>query len=158
MRTPLLFVSFLVLVAPSRAGAAEPADEADELVRSIDREAQALTTDDCISACKALASMRRATERLCAIDPGTRCTDARTKLGTATAKVRSACPACAIETQRPTPDVETRESVGTASEPPRERARGGCAGCSTTGATSDVAPWMALGALAALFRRRKPRR
>jgi hypothetical protein len=55
---------------------------------------------DCAKLCKALASMQRATERLCGLVAAgsdadkRRCTDARTKLTAATAKVNAACGAC----------------------------------------------------------------
>ncbi len=55
---------------------------------------------DCAKLCKALASMQRATERLCGLVAGSndgekrRCTDARAKLTAATAKVNATCGNC----------------------------------------------------------------
>src|SRR4051812_23172136 len=75
-----------VLVVPSGAAAddagivKEREAEIEQLVRSIATDAQSLSTDDCVSACKALDSMRRATARLCSLDSGRRCTDARAVL------------------------------------------------------------------------------
>jgi hypothetical protein len=53
---------------------------------------------DCTKLCKALASMQRATERLCGLVAGStdvrRCTDARSRLTAATAKVNATCGSC----------------------------------------------------------------
>jgi hypothetical protein len=53
---------------------------------------------DCAKLCKALASMQRATDRLCGLVAGStdarRCTDARSKLTAATAKVNATCGSC----------------------------------------------------------------
>jgi hypothetical protein len=53
---------------------------------------------DCEAACRALASMQRATERLCALagepDDRRRCEDARKRLLAARDRVRSACGEC----------------------------------------------------------------
>lgn len=57
---------------------------------------------DCARLCKALASMQRATERLCGlVSAGSesekrRCFDARAKLSAATAKVNATCGACSV--------------------------------------------------------------
>jgi hypothetical protein len=57
-------------------------------------------TGDCARLCKALASMQRATERLCGLvasgsdSEKRRCVDARAKLTAATAKVTAACGVC----------------------------------------------------------------
>jgi hypothetical protein len=53
---------------------------------------------DCVAACRALASMERATLHLCSLtddaqDAG-RCNDARRRLATARSRVRSSCGAC----------------------------------------------------------------
>jgi hypothetical protein len=56
----------------------------------------ALSTDSCGVACKALASMKRATEHLCELstdDPAS-CDDARARLDRATARVREVCGEC----------------------------------------------------------------
>src|SRR5581483_11545959 len=51
----------------------------------------------CATACNALASMERATQRLCGIsgDSDPRCLSARSRVNNATAKVQASCPACA---------------------------------------------------------------
>jgi hypothetical protein len=55
-------------------------------------------TGDCAAACRALASMERATLHLCSIaddtDDQRRCDDARQRLTTARNHVRAACGAC----------------------------------------------------------------
>lgn len=52
--------------------------------------------DPCHAACRALASMRRATERLCALsgEDETRCGDARVRVERAEQRVQTRCPAC----------------------------------------------------------------
>ena len=56
--------------------------------------------NECGSMCKALASMKRATEHLCELTQGgsgtdqKRCIDAKAKLESAQAKVKASCPAC----------------------------------------------------------------
>ncbi len=51
--------------------------------------------DDCTTACKALASMERASDRICELngpdDPGERCKDARVRLETARKRVQDRC-------------------------------------------------------------------
>jgi len=53
---------------------------------------------DCSAACRALASMERATQHLCELaaepDDRGRCDDARQRLHTARERIRSACGAC----------------------------------------------------------------
>ncbi len=60
-------------------------------------KAQPLSTDGCETACQALASMRRATDRLCDLtsDEPSRCSDARGRLDRATQRVREVCSDCA---------------------------------------------------------------
>jgi MYXO-CTERM domain-containing protein len=149
-------------------------DEATTLARSIADQAKTLSTDDCVAACKALLSMRRAAERLCNLDPGQRCTDARATLDDASKRVRAACPGCAVATMEPprpapplpaTPDQggagksAPREEATLASAPPSEHERGGCAGCTTSGAGDAagdaLAAALAMGFLARSRRRRR---
>lgn len=156
MRAPLrpfVAVTFggALLVAPSIARA----DEVDDLLKKMGDTAQALSTDDCTAACRALESMGRAAERICAIEPGPRCADARGKVETARGRVRSACPTCASANVAPPETTDKRpappppspgaDSGGTkgaeavqASAPPSEQKRGGCAGCTTTERSSDL--------------------
>lgn len=133
-------------------------DEGTMLASSIGDQARSIDTSDCVSACNALASMRRSVERLCALDPGTRCTEARTTLASSETKVRAKCPACAIGTQAPgnmpkesppPPAPVEAESVKAAGVPASERPQGGCLGCSTSstsagdfGALAFAMMWM----------------
>jgi MYXO-CTERM domain-containing protein len=175
VRTPTVLLSLAIfIVIPGRAAAEPgdggrrraarvPRDEAAELARSIEREAQQLATDDCTSACRASASMRGATDRLCAIDPGKRCADARAILADATRRVRDACPACAVTAapEAPMPGRAHQREPVTMNAPPApapESKRGGCAGCATSGVPVDgSAGALALLALAALGRARRRR-
>lgn len=88
----------LALASPAEA---EPVDEATALTQQIQQISDALNTANCPLACQALASMQRATERLCAIDPGPRCAEAKTKVKAAEDKVRAACPDCAAAQLKP---------------------------------------------------------
>src|SRR5262245_19151256 len=89
-RLALVSVAFATLSLPVTALAQAPPDaatapdaattmeqEVSELEAQIEREDVSLATGDCASACAALASMRRAAERLCALDPGPKCSAAR---------------------------------------------------------------------------------
>ncbi len=123
----------LLLAAPARAADAGAGDP-DELARQIAKQGEALSTDDCTSACSALASMRRAADRLCALDPGARCREARRVVDDASRKVRAACPQCAIALQpqpeeAPMPAAKTPPAEPQAAPPAAERERGGCASC-----------------------------
>ncbi len=51
--------------------------------------------DACETACEALASMKRAAERICALDPD-RCSDARARVERATERVLSQCHDCEL--------------------------------------------------------------
>jgi MYXO-CTERM domain-containing protein len=139
-----------------------------------------LTTSDCATACRALASIRRAAEKICALDPDERCDAARAKADDATRRVREACPECALAIapmpKSPPHDRaagkagtkkggEAHESVvvsGTDSPaspaPQSESRRGGCAGCATGGAPpfGDLSGGaLAIGALALVLRRKR---
>jgi hypothetical protein len=52
--------------------------------------------DPCLSACRALASMRRSVDHLCGLtgDGDARCEGARTRVQGASERVRATCPAC----------------------------------------------------------------
>ncbi|MFT3764423.1 MAG: hypothetical protein QM820_02730 [Minicystis sp.] len=84
-----------------RAEPAQPASASvprDRDVRLAEREApKAAPPDPCSTACSALASMERATDHLCGLAGAAdgRCTSARDRVKTATARVHAACPACA---------------------------------------------------------------
>lgn len=77
----LLLSAYAAAQPVTHATADAGANEMEELRRSIAHDAQSLSTEDCTTACKALGSMRRATERLCALDPGAPCTEARDRGG-----------------------------------------------------------------------------
>lgn len=84
--------------APAGAGGSVvmPGDLASAQ-KQVDEAAKAFAASgtDCVSLCKSLVSMTNATEHLCGLTEGTtdqqRCVDARAKLSTAQAKVKSTC-------------------------------------------------------------------
>jgi hypothetical protein len=79
--------------SPSVQGEATPRDERPSSVAS---GPTALSSDPCASACRALASMERATTHLCSLagDADARCEGARTRVKNAGARVHAECPAC----------------------------------------------------------------
>ncbi len=152
------------------------ADEIADLEKSLAQEHAALSTSDCSAACRALASIRRAADKICALEPGPRCSAAHAKSDDATRRVRDACPECAVAsvvpdrkpdspatapvTPAPAPPQvgQERESVHTtASAPAPESRRGGCASCHASGASLGEATTgvLAVLALAGLLRRKK---
>jgi MYXO-CTERM domain-containing protein len=155
-------------------GATGGKDELSNLERNLASESAALSTADCTTACRALASIRRAADKICALEPGDRCAAGRAKADEATKRVRDACPECAIATAPPKPAPEREEramtkggaqptadsaSPVTAASPPSESKRGGCAGCATTPTSPGdlTTAALAISALAfTLRRRRKP--
>lgn len=88
-----------VLLAGTTARA-EEGDLADALAEFAEAEKALTTTAPCDTMCKALQSMIRAADRICELArDGTatdqkRCTDAKTKVAEATARVRASCPNC----------------------------------------------------------------
>jgi hypothetical protein len=50
---------------------------------------------DCAAACRALASMERAAEHICALDSGGECGRARERVDTARERIRATCGTCA---------------------------------------------------------------
>lgn len=99
--------------APAKAGGAGPANSTAEPsftkskpeVATADQdfgaaESQLSAAGDCASMCKALASMRKAAEHLCALtkdggdDDKKRCDGAQEKLKSAEAKVKTSCGGC----------------------------------------------------------------
>ena len=163
-------------VARAQVTSAPGKDELTTLEKSLAEQHDALSTADCANACRALASIRRAADKICALDPGDRCAAGRAKAEDATRRVREACPECAIASAPPEPKPRPEEramtkggstaaeapqsgtdSVPTAqSAPPSESKRGGCAGCTTTSAgPGDLAGGvLAALALALVLRRR----
>jgi hypothetical protein len=147
------------------------------LEKSLTEQHDALSTSDCATACRALASIRRAADKICALDPGDRCAAGRAKAEDATRRVRDACPECAIATAPPSPAPGKEERAMTKggsgskaaesapapemavqSAPPSESKRGGCAGCAMASATPGDLGGGVLAGLAlafALGRRRR---
>lgn len=171
-----LALSAGILVSPTEAHAQPSSkDEITTLEKQLASEATALSTAECTSACRALASIRRAADKICVLDPGERCTAARAKADDAARRVRAACPDCAIAsppgaTPAPPPPAPIAEekpadmsppakggSTATANAPPSESKRGGCAGCATTKATHGDLAGVAL-VVVALFRMLRRRR
>ena len=89
-------------VAPEAAGAsvhnaAQPPPPGIASARAeIDRDEQriAAARSDCDEACRALASMERAADHLCALDSGAECTRVRERVEAARERVRSSCGEC----------------------------------------------------------------
>ena len=80
--------------APVTQGEASPRDDRPSSVAS---GPPALSSGDpCANACRALASMERATSHLCSLagDADARCEGARTRVKNAGARVHAECPAC----------------------------------------------------------------
>ncbi|CAN5913641.1 hypothetical protein BH11MYX4_BH11MYX4_62180 [soil metagenome] len=160
----------VVAVLSLTAGVAR-ADEIDDLEKSLAQEQTAPSTSDCSAACRALASIRRAADKICAIEQGPRCAAAHAKSEDATRRVRDACPQCAIASAAPdappnkpavapvmpAPESRQQESARTASAPPAESTRGGCASCHASGASlgESTTGALAILALAQLLRRKK---
>jgi hypothetical protein len=182
---PVAFAVVGALVVGSWAGSAHAQAAKEDLTtleKSLTEQHDALSTSDCATACRALASIRRAADKICALDPGDRCVSGRAKADDATRRVRDACPECAIATAPSEPRREDRAmtkggasqkatkasedpgaspvSTPTAqSAPPSESKRGGCAGCTTTrGGPGDLAGGaLAVLALALVVSRRRSR-
>lgn len=143
------FVATLLVVSPALAD-----DDVATLATDLDHQVAALSTSDCASACKALGSIRRAADKICALEPGgSRCDAARTKADDATKRVREACPDCAEAAMTPAP---TEAKTAPAAAPPAEAERGGChCNVATTPDAGDFAV-LAL-ALAVLVEKRRCR-
>jgi hypothetical protein len=84
-------------VTPSTAAPPDaPAKSARAELERAQRELDA--SGDCVSACRALGSMKRATSHLCSLatedEDRRRCEDAKKRLATVQDRVRSACGSC----------------------------------------------------------------
>jgi hypothetical protein len=98
-------------VSSAAVGDDEPAT-LDEAQHAFDeaRAAFAASGTDCVIMCRALQSMARAAERICALTPGgdaaakQRCEDARAKVEEAKKKVLAACPGCTAPLPGEAPD------------------------------------------------------
>lgn len=173
MKRSSLALNLVVVALCTFTGRAARADEVSDLEKGLAQEHAALSTSDCTAACRALASIRRAADKICAIEQGPRCAAARARSDDATRRVREACPECAIASiapQKPTspaaqdvssakaaPAAVQNEPLRTASPPSSERGRGGCASCHASGASLGEATTgvLAFLALAGLLRRKK---
>ena len=154
----------LLMLAPS-AALAQTVDAGSDLAAAqaeVDQDYAQAMASDCALACKALGSMKRATQRLCALDPGARCAAAQQKLQAASAHVRASCPDCAEELSEtavggkmpmaPPPDTQVYAAEASVQK------RGGCAGCTTTSGGRDGALPLALTLLLGLLVRSRRRR
>lgn len=146
------------------AGAGE---DVEALLKDLQQEYTALSTQDCAIACKAYASIRRAADRICGLEPGPRCSDARAKADDAQRRVQAACPDCHLAAAKPKDDERRaveyapnapmgKASAGSADEK-NAPSKGGCASCTT--ARSDFRSGLeAVGAAALAFSIRAIRR
>lgn len=165
MKVALAVLSFVALswAAPAFAQSTSPNQEADGLVKQIDDGLAGALGADCSVACRALDSMRHATDRLCGIEPGERCVAARDKLRRAGERVHASCPDCANEPRDGVgvnPDAPTPRSPSPPSPAPTDaeavsRRHGGCAGCTTSAAETHELPFLLAITLAALIIRRR---
>jgi hypothetical protein len=119
-------------------GAQDAGESVDTLQKELQDEYSALSTQDCVIACKALASIRRAADRICALEPGPRCVDARAKADDAQRRVQAACPDCQLAAVPPKDEERRALEPGTAgmNQPAAKSApgrQGGCASCNTPG-------------------------
>ena len=80
---------------PSPSVQAE-ASRRDDAPSSVAAGPTQLSSDPCANACRALASMERATTHLCSLagDADARCEGARTRVKNASTRVHAECPAC----------------------------------------------------------------
>lgn len=159
MRKVLLALAATLVVSPAVAQPSEGEESIEALEKRLSEEHAALSTSDCTVACQALGSIRRAADKICALDPGsTRCTLAKAKADDATRRVRDACPDCAIAftvpLEHPAPEAPAAKAEPAMAESaPR---KGGCAGCASAPGTSADLGWLVVVAwgLARLRRRR----
>lgn len=144
-------------------------EDLQTLEKNLKDESEALSTADCATACRALASIRRAADKICALDMYARCSAARAKAEEATRRVREACPDCAIASAPlPAPPREERamgkgghpdavEVNAPASAPRAEAERGGCRSCTTSGSSPGDLSMTALAVAALAFKLRRRR-
>lgn len=183
----LVCAALLVLGTSSLSSLAFGADapkseaEATKLMVDLQRQLQEqmeLVDRDCTTACRALQSMQRAADRICDLEPGPRCKDAKSKADEAAGKVHARCPDCVIA-QRPPRKPHDEEDEKRANEPASSKKgapgaadappapapatqsesvkSGGCRSCNESGTSpSDLAPAL-LAALAVLGLRKRRR-
>jgi len=139
----MLLTMMVMVLWPSQASAAPPPDssaELEKLVVKLETEYAALESADCELLCQALESMIRSADRICALDRGAICMEARKKVASAKRRVRQACPNCSAAEEDQYPEsvvkkpsrehAQTAEPAGIDHAPPAEGTRGGCAACS----------------------------
>jgi hypothetical protein len=82
---------------PPSVASEAPKPTAPAQASAPDRAAEATAASPCDVACRALDSMERAADHLCALagSADDRCSGARARVESAEARVRAACPACA---------------------------------------------------------------
>jgi len=135
--------------------------DVDAAQAEVDRDYTQALASDCGLACRALESMRHATERLCALDPGDRCASAKSKLADATTRVQKACPVCGehLEEKKPiaTPPPAEAPSSMNLVEAESVQKKGGCAGCATASTPADAMVPLTLAGLMLLALRRRRR-
>jgi hypothetical protein len=133
--------------APARAQVAGADGGGGELAAAqADFESALASTSasDCATACRALESMRRAADRICALDPGTKCSDARARVEESAARVRAKCPDCGAATTPPSmqpappPPVSAGQARATEEESQAAPSRRGC-GCIVSNDTEPSA-------------------
>ncbi|MBX3199184.1 MAG: hypothetical protein KF850_38840 [Labilithrix sp.] len=155
----VVFACAALAPGPARADGGDAGDvgaleeQLDAEHASLSSSSLELATRDCIEACRALGSIRRAAERICALEPGPRCDSAREKAADATRRVRDACPDCAIAASPVEPPPSPERAVAMEAATTRQaEAPGGCRSCTATGAgrTGVDAGALVLAALAAL--------
>jgi MYXO-CTERM domain-containing protein len=159
-----LLAVLLLTCVPSTA-LAQPvvvsSGDVDAAQAEVDRDYAQAHASDCALACRALDSMRHATEKLCVLDPGDRCANAKRKLDDATTRVKAACPVCAepLEEKKPVATPRPAEAPATMNvvEAESVQKKGGCAGCATTSAPADAVGPLALAGLTLLLVRRRRR-
>ncbi len=144
-------------VTPVSPGPGDSRAQVDVFQAELEQDYAQALGNDCPVACRALESMRRAADGLCAVDPGDRCTRAKEKVQEATARVRASCPACVEELGG--------KAAATPAAPPETvaaevavRGRGGCGGCGTAPGSVSATEALAGGAAVLLALRRRRRR
>lgn len=140
---------------PTSAEAPDAGEDAETLARAIEtsfaRLGDQLATHACDEACRALASMRRAADRICDLEPGERCAGARARCEDASRRVREACPECALASlQGPKDQPAAQREPQAAPESVRSEPTRGCASCSATDGSAALLETSTLGALTAL--------